>query len=80
MAKKDLLLGADLRVGITLTAQHVWDTFQIKFLLDDCVRSYSVLQVPHTGAQKDRFTAAMNDYTQRLVLIHGHQPEARTGQ
>ncbi|KAF7351696.1 hypothetical protein MSAN_01602600 [Mycena sanguinolenta] len=45
--------------GTLLTTDHVWDSFIILTLLDLHKRNNTCLQVPHTGDQKDRFTAAM---------------------
>lgn len=42
-----------------LRTEHVWNGFVINALLKDAARRQYVLQVPHTGDQKDRFTAAM---------------------
>ena len=46
-------------IEFTLSTEHVWDSFTIASLLDDCTRLNSQLVVPDTGLQKDRFTEAM---------------------
>ncbi|KAI0669972.1 hypothetical protein C8Q78DRAFT_976510 [Trametes maxima] len=51
-----------------LRTEHVWDGFIINSLLKDACDRHYVLQVPHIGNQKDRFTAAMqarNEYMRR---------------
>ncbi|KAF8799392.1 hypothetical protein BYT27DRAFT_7227884 [Phlegmacium glaucopus] len=61
--------------GFSVTTEQVWDGFVILALLEDCQQRFKVLKVPHTGAQKDRFTVAL----QRRNLcfcLHG-QPESR---
>jgi hypothetical protein len=58
----------------TLTTNHVWDGFVILSLLDDAVFRGHLLVVPHSGAQSDRFKAAMEERSQWIVL-HG-QPDA----
>ncbi|KAJ7764190.1 hypothetical protein DFH07DRAFT_738454 [Mycena maculata] len=45
--------------GCVLTTDHVWDAFVTLTLLNYHNRKDTCLQVPHTGAQRDRFTAAM---------------------
>ena len=42
-----------------LRTEHVWNGFVINALLKDAARRQYVLQVSHTGNQKDRFTGAM---------------------
>jgi hypothetical protein len=45
--------------GFTVTTEQVWDGFVILSLLEDCQVESKVLEVPHTGAQRDRFTKAL---------------------
>ncbi|KAF8230776.1 hypothetical protein L208DRAFT_1280372, partial [Tricholoma matsutake] len=45
--------------GFAVTMEQVWDGFVILALLEDCQQWSKVLEVPHTGAQKDWFTAAL---------------------
>jgi hypothetical protein len=54
--------------GSRLTTEHVWDAFIILCLIEDKQRANQFLQVPHTGAQKDRFRDAMAERNQDFVL------------
>ncbi|KAJ6464032.1 hypothetical protein C8R45DRAFT_840554 [Mycena sanguinolenta] len=56
--------------GCILTTDHVWDAFIILTLLDYNDRKDTCLQVPHTGAQRDRFTEAMRTRNCE-VIVHG---------
>ncbi|KAF7308041.1 hypothetical protein MKEN_01166400 [Mycena kentingensis (nom. inval.)] len=56
-----------------LRTEHVWDGFTILSLLEDYERRGETLRVPHTGEQKDRFTAAMSDRNARIQFLG--QPE-----
>lgn len=56
-----------------LRPEHVWDGFTILSLLEDHNARSSVLQVPHTGEQRDRFTKAMQERNARIQLCG--QPE-----
>ncbi|KAJ7605847.1 hypothetical protein DFH06DRAFT_1348440 [Mycena polygramma] len=56
--------------GCVLTTDHVWDGFVLLTLLDYHERNGTCLQVPHTGEQKDRFTAAMSARNVE-VIVHG---------
>jgi len=67
------LLDSGWQFGSKLTSNHVWDAFIIVSLLDDCVRTNTMLRVPHTGEQKDRFSVAMLDRNNRIILYG--QPE-----
>lgn len=52
-----------------LRTEHVWDGFVILSLLKDSMSRKFVLEVPHSGEQKDRFTAAMrarNEYIRQF--------------
>ncbi|KAJ6462258.1 hypothetical protein C8R47DRAFT_1327226 [Mycena vitilis] len=60
--------------GTLLTTDHVWDSFVILTLLDLHQRNNTRLEVPHTGDQKDRFTAAMEE--RNLYVIQYGQDEA----
>ncbi|KAJ7489705.1 hypothetical protein B0H11DRAFT_1860262 [Mycena galericulata] len=54
--------------GCILTTDHVWDAFIILTLLDYNQRKGTCLQVPQTGDQKDRFTAAMAARNAEVIL------------
>lgn len=56
-----------------LRTEHVWDGFILLSLLEDCASRKSVLLVPHTGDQKNRFNAAMAD--RNLFMSQAGQPE-----
>lgn len=58
-----------------MRTEHVWDGFVLLSLLKDAHTRKTVLQVPHTGDQKDRFTAAMS-MRNDLIRTVG-QPELR---
>jgi hypothetical protein len=60
--------------GTLLTTDHVWDAFVILTLLDLNKRNNTRLEVPHTGEQKNRFTAAMEE--RNLYVIQTGQDEA----
>jgi hypothetical protein len=66
---------SDWAFGFSVTAEHVWDGFVILALLEDCQHRSKTLVVPHTGAQKDCFTAALHARNHRF-RVHG-QPELR---
>lgn len=70
---KDLLEAIDWPFVSTLTTDHVWDTFVLLALLRDHTERGVPLVLPHTGSQKDRFQAAMQERNERVVY-HG-QPE-----
>jgi hypothetical protein len=63
----------DWAFGFTVTTEQVWDSFVILALLEDCQRRSKTLEVPHTGAQKDRFTEPLRARNLRF-RVHG-QPE-----
>ena len=71
---KASLKDTDWQFGSELTTEHVWDAFVIVSLLEDKLRSHQRLCVPHTGAQKDRFTEAMAARNRDIVL--NGQPDA----
>jgi hypothetical protein len=54
--------------GSLLTTDHVWDAFIILTLLDYHDRRNTCLQAPHTGDQKDRFTAAMTARNVEVIV------------
>ena len=54
---------------------HVWDSFILLALLEDADQLDQPLLLPHTGLQKDRFTAAMQDRNLRIARYG--QPELR---
>ncbi|TFY62712.1 hypothetical protein EVG20_g6601 [Dentipellis fragilis] len=51
----------DLNWGFssTVRTEEVWDAFTILSLLEDCERRNAILEVPHTGIQRDRFADAI---------------------
>jgi hypothetical protein len=49
-----------------LHTEHVWDGFLIIALLEDHRERNVVLSVPHTGAQKDRFSHALKNHNERV--------------
>lgn len=53
--------------GCSLTTDHVWDAFIILTLLDYNDRNDTCVQVPHTGAQRDRFTDAMRARNREVI-------------
>jgi hypothetical protein len=59
--------------GFKLTTEHVWDAFVILSLLRDRKGRQLHLEVPHTGLQKDRFTAPMRE--RNLRIVREGQPE-----
>ena len=65
----------DWAFGFTVTTEQVWDSFVILALLEDCQQRSMILEVPHTGAQKDRFTEPLRARNLRF-RAHG-QPELR---
>ena len=54
-----LLEDASWQFGSKLWTEHVWDTFVLMSLLRDNEARGRLLEVPHGGMQKDRFTTAM---------------------
>ncbi|KAJ7712770.1 hypothetical protein B0H16DRAFT_1342021 [Mycena metata] len=56
-----------------LRPEHVWDGFLLISLLEDYEARGATLRVPHTGDQKDRFTAVMQERNTRIQLCG--QPE-----
>ncbi|KAJ7580731.1 hypothetical protein C8J56DRAFT_1169107 [Mycena floridula] len=54
------------KFGSKVTTDHIWDAFMIKSLIEDHVRTGGILVVPHTGDQRDCFTAAMTDRNNRI--------------
>jgi hypothetical protein len=63
----------DWAFGFTVTTEQVWDSFVILALLEDCQQQSKTLEVPHAGAQKDRFTEPLHARNLRF-RAHG-QPE-----
>jgi hypothetical protein len=63
--------------GTTLTTEHVWDAFVIFTLLQDHTARTLRMQVPHTGAQRDRFTALMEERNQ-YVILYGQEEVPHT--
>ncbi|KAJ7023008.1 hypothetical protein C8F04DRAFT_1271905 [Mycena alexandri] len=55
--------------GCRLTTDHVWDSFILLTLLDYHQRRNTVLEVPHTGDQKDRFTAVMTARNEEVIRM-----------
>ena len=57
-----------------LMTQHIWDAFIILSLLEDSLSRSRYLKVPHTGAQTNRFKAAMEERNMWIIL--NGQPDA----
>ncbi|THV06144.1 hypothetical protein K435DRAFT_816015 [Dendrothele bispora CBS 962.96] len=49
----------DWQFSLKVAMEHVWDAFIIKALLEDCEHHETLLTIPHTGNQDQRFTTAM---------------------
>ncbi|KAJ7351332.1 hypothetical protein DFH08DRAFT_957652 [Mycena albidolilacea] len=62
-----------METSFKLRPEHVWDGVIILSLLEDHEARTATLQVPHTGDQRDRFTAAMEERNTRIQLCG--QPE-----
>lgn len=58
---------AGWQFGTLLTNEHVWDSFVIWTLWADHIKCNIELQVPHTGLQKDRFTALMEVRNNHII-------------
>ncbi|KAF8075121.1 hypothetical protein FPV67DRAFT_1575453, partial [Lyophyllum atratum] len=65
--EENSLADAGWQFGMTLTAEHVWDAFVVQTLLQDHTKCNLRLQVPHTGLQKDRFTALMEARNEHII-------------
>ncbi|KAF8232726.1 hypothetical protein L208DRAFT_1561138, partial [Tricholoma matsutake] len=62
---------SDWLFGFMLTMEHIWDGFVLWALLEDCQQQSATLNIPHTGAQKDHFTAEI--CAQSLCFhVHSH--------
>ncbi|TFY71904.1 hypothetical protein EVG20_g1111 [Dentipellis fragilis] len=62
----------DWGVSPTVRCEEVSDAFTLLSLLEDCEHRNTVLEVAHTGLQKDRFTAAVqarDEYFEQLLGI-----------
>lgn len=68
-----LLEDAGWQFGSKLRTEHVWDAFVLISLLRDHEARGRLLEVPHNGMQKDRFTMAMEE--RNLRIIHEGQDE-----
>ncbi|KZP11814.1 hypothetical protein FIBSPDRAFT_664129, partial [Athelia psychrophila] len=64
---------AGWRFGFKLTTDHVWDAWAIFCLLEDRTARDVHLELPHTGEQKDRLQAAMQEQNERIIRFG--QPE-----
>ncbi|KAJ7176348.1 hypothetical protein C8R43DRAFT_1084702 [Mycena crocata] len=53
--------------GCVLTTDHVWDAFIILMLLEYHDRRDTLLQVPHTGDQKNRYTTVMESRNLEVI-------------
>lgn len=62
-----------METSFKLRPEHVWDGIIILSLLEDHEARTATLQVPHTGDQRDRFTAASEERNTRIQLCG--QPE-----
>lgn len=58
----------------SLNTTQVWDGIVIMGLLEDHTSQGTLLEVPHTGSQADRFKKAMRDRNTRIAL--NGQPDA----
>jgi hypothetical protein len=67
------LASANWQFGSKLQTEHVWDTFVLITLIRDCDARFRQLEVPNSGLQKDRFTAAMEEHN--LCIICDSQNE-----
>jgi hypothetical protein len=56
----DTVPPSDWAFGFSVTTEQVWDAFVTLALLEDHQTQSKTLVVPHTGAQKDRFTDALH--------------------
>ncbi|EDR05355.1 uncharacterized protein LACBIDRAFT_329773 [Laccaria bicolor S238N-H82] len=61
-------------LGGQLTTKHIWDGFSLVSLLDDHQTQGTLLRVPHTGSQSDRFKAAMEERNKQIIMEG--QPDA----
>ncbi|KAJ6505310.1 hypothetical protein C8R45DRAFT_1091049 [Mycena sanguinolenta] len=55
--------------GLKLTPNHIWDSFIIKTLLEDCDKNQKPLQVNHVDDQNIRFHAVMEERNQQIILL-----------
>ncbi|KAG1725787.1 uncharacterized protein EDB91DRAFT_1254595 [Suillus paluster] len=75
MRDENQLQDAGWQFGFKLKNEHIWDTFIILALTEDCDRCGVLLDVPNDGAQTHRFPAAMQARNERIV--YEGQPELR---
>ena len=61
------LLESGWQFGFKLKTEHIWDAFVILTLLRDRETRGRLLDLPHDGHQKDRFTAAMEERNLRII-------------
>ena len=61
------LLESGWQFGFKLKTEHIWDAFVILTLLRDRETRGRLLDLPHDGHQKDRFTAAMEESNLRII-------------
>lgn len=59
---------ADWQSGSRLSTPMVWDTSVLLALLEDPEDRQTVLSVPHTGTQKDHFTAQLDTRNEHIIL------------
>lgn len=53
-----------------LITEHVCDAFTILSLLEDCLQhAGTVLRLPHSGLQKDRFSIAMQERNEHICTL-----------
>jgi hypothetical protein len=64
--KMNELENAGWKFGFKLTTEHIWDTFVVFSLIEDCLSRNVVLEVPHGGKQKqkDSFKEAMHKWNE----------------
>jgi len=63
-----LLESAGWQFGSKLRTEHVWDAFVLISLLRNHEARGHQLEVPHSGLQKDRFTAVMEECNLHIIL------------
>ncbi|KAF8802114.1 hypothetical protein BYT27DRAFT_7226507 [Phlegmacium glaucopus] len=68
LSLSDTVPPGDWAFGFSVTTEQVWDAFVILALLEDHQSQLKTLAVPHTGAQKDRFTNVLHARNLRFRL------------
>lgn len=57
-----------LRFSTRLSTENVWDAFTIYTLIRQHEREGRMVVVSHTGDQKDRFNALMEERNKKVIL------------